>query len=611
MLLPPEVGGPEPAVVAQAAAWYAQGLPAPHRVGLRGDLVVLGLLARSRGGGALPAAEEPVRHQVLAALAAHRLGGPGLEGLKVLLSLAAGAERARHELQDGPLPPMVRPDPELAVHSARDWPSRSRADVVVVGSGAGGALVAWALAQAGAEVLVVEEGRWHRGAELRRQHPLARWRDLYRDGGATAALGVPPVVLPIGRAVGGSTVVNSGTCYRTPPRVQARWWRRDGLGLAAPGVLEGLLDEVEALLQVAPVPLEVMGRNGQLTLAGAAALGWRAGPLRRNAPGCGGCCQCALGCPRNAKFGVHLSVLPEACASGARIVAEARVRRVRHEGGRALGVEWEDPTGRRGRVDAPVVVVAAGATETPALLRRSGLGRHPGVGRHLALHPALGVAGRFPEPVVGWRGVLQSAGVEELHEREGILLEATATPPGMGSLALPGYGAELVAEMAGADHLATLGAMVADLPSGRVLGARRAIPVYRLALRDAVRLRRALVAAGEVLFAAGAEEVLTGLPRTPRVRSPEALRQAAAEVRDAELHLAAFHPTGSVRAGSDPDRHPCDPEGRLRGTKGVVIADASVLPSCPEVNPQLSIMALALGIGRALGSALAVGGAAP
>jgi choline dehydrogenase-like flavoprotein len=527
--------------------------------------------------------------------------GPALDGVKAAILLVAGADAAAHDLlaRSAATPP-ARPDAELDVTPSGEWPGITTADCVVVGSGAGGAVAARTLARAGMRVVVLEEGRRHTVEEFRSRHPLERFRELYRDGGVTAALGVPPVMLPIGRGVGGTTLVNSGTCYRTPARVLEAWRRDAGLGLADASHFERLLDEVEAMLQTAPVPMAVMGRNGELALAGAAALGWRAGPIVRNAPGCGGCCQCAIGCPRNAKFGVHLNALPDACAHGARIVSEARVRRILHEGGRALGVEAERPDGSLFVVRAERVVVAAGATETPPLLRRSGLGRHPELGRNLAVHPAVATAGRFREPVVAWQGVLQSAAVEELHDTDGILIEATSTPPGMGSMTLPGFGPELLAELETADHLATLGAMVADLPSGRVLGRSRPVITYRLARRDAARLLRAIVASGDVLFAAGATEVLTGLPRHPRARSPRELREAADTARSHELHVAAFHPTGTCRAGADPARHPADEYGRLRGALGVWVCDASVLPTCPEVNPQVSIMALAMGIAEGI-----------
>jgi choline dehydrogenase-like flavoprotein len=405
--------------------------------------------------------------------------------------------------------------------------------------------------------------------------------------------------MPIGRAVGGTTLVNSGTCYRTPERVRDLWRTAWGLPLAER--LPDLLDEVERTLGVAPQPVDVLGNNGLLALRGAQRLGWTAAPLRRNAAGCRGCGQCAAGCPSGAKNGVHRNALPEACAAGARIVTSARVVRVLVENGRAAGVVARRRDGSTLEILAPVVVAAAGAPQTPALLRRSGLGGHPGLGRGMAVHPAAAVAGRFDEPVLAWQGVLQSVGIEQFHDA-GVLIEATSSPPGLGSFLLPGAGRALRAELDGADRLAYLGAMVADRPSGRVIGARRPLLRYDLAPEDAAKLRRSLAAMGEVLFAAGAREVLTGLRRTPIVSSPDELSALASSVPARELHLAAFHPTGSARMGADAQSCPVDVDGRLRGVDGVYVADASVLPSCPEVNPQLSIMALALGIAEGIGA---------
>ncbi|GAB1692249.1 GMC family oxidoreductase N-terminal domain-containing protein [Krasilnikovia sp. M28-CT-15] len=580
--------------VAGELTHLAAAFPRPVRLGLGAAGGGLDVAARLLAGGALARLDQPTREAVCTTLA-HRSGGRALvEALKVPLLLAAAAAASPDDGADGGpghgSGGTGAPEPELSCVAAADWPHRSRTDAVVIGSGAGGAMAARELARAGLSVVVLEEGRRFTAAEFRHRRPVDRFVDLYRDGGATVALGNPPVLLPGGRGVGGTTLVNSGTCYRTPDRVLHRWRDVHGVALADPEAFGPLLDEVERTLRVAPQPVDVLGRNGELALAGAAALGWRAAPLRRNAPGCAGSCQCAVGCPRNAKNGVHLNALPQACAAGAVVVTGARVDRVVTARGRAVGVRF----GRR-LLAAPLIVLAAGAIETPRLLFRSGLGRHPGTGRGLAVHPTVSVAGRFAEPVVAWRGVLQSVGVEELHD-DGVLIEATAGPPGLVSFVPPGIGRALRAELAGADRLATIGAMIADQPGGRV-GAR--LVRYRLARTDADRLRLAIVAIGRLLFAAGAQEVLTGLPHRPYARDLAGLREAVATADVRQLHLAAFHPTGSVALGADPQRAPVGPDGRLRGVDGVWVADASALPSCPEVNPQLSIMAVALAVGRA------------
>ncbi|WP_317447046.1 GMC family oxidoreductase [Streptomyces collinus] len=569
-------------------------MPLAARAGVRAAARGVDGYATARTGrplGALTAAE---RESVLAELAARPALLPLLDVLKVPVLLAAGTERM---LQDTPAPRRpARPDPPLDLTPAADWPARSTADAVVIGSGAGGAMAARTLARAGLDVVVLEEGRHHSTESFGDRAPLDRFTELYRDGGASVAVGNPPLLLPVGRAVGGTTVVNSGTCYRTPAHVLDRWSREFGCALADD--FDRHLDEVERTLRVATQPVDVLGDNGRIALAGAHELGWRAAPLRRNAPGCQGSCQCVVGCPTGAKQSVQLSVLPDACAAGARIVTGARADRVlvdadRPGGPRSAGVRAHGQDGTAFEILAPLVVVAAGATQSPPLLRRSGLGRHPHLGRNLSVHPATSVAGRFAEPVTAWKGVLQSVGVEE-HHAQGVLIEATATPPGMGSFILPGLGGELRRELEGADRLATLGAMIADRPSGRVLGRDRTLLRYDLDPRDAGRLLRAVRAMGELLFAAGAEEVLTGIPTTPRVRSLTELDAVLDGTSARQLHLSAYHPTGTVAAGASPERFPADSRGRLRGVHGVLIADASALPSCPQVNPQMSIMAAAL-----------------
>lgn len=598
-LLPEEYGGPSPAELVGRVDRYLTRIPAPSRLAVQAGLASLAAASYLTTGRPMARLDPSERERVLRRVAALSPDvGAAVDVIKAMVLLVNGADTYAPELLGrATAHDTARPDADLNVISSADASSVVTTDVVIVGSGAGGAMAARTLSRAGLDAVVLEEGRRWTVEEFRTAHPIDRFADLYRGAAATIALGRPSVALPVGRAVGGTTVVNSGTCFRPPVGVQQRWRDEFGLGLADPDRFAPYLDEVERTLRVAPVPLNVMGRNGNLLLDAATSLGWQAAPIPRNAPGCEGCCQCAIGCPHNAKYGVHLNALPQACAAGARIISQARVERVLHRHGRACGVRARRPDGTAVDVLADAVVIAAGATETPGLIRRSGLGGHPRLGRNLALHPATMLAGRFEDDVYAWRGVLQSAAVHEFHESDGVLIEATSTPPGMGSMVFPGYGAELLRWLDRAPQIATFGAMVADRGVGSVLSVRGETLVrYNIAQADVVKLRVALEAIGRLLFAAGAVEVLTGMPGAATVTSLPALQEALGRANPRSLHLAAFHPTGTAAAGADEQFCPVDETGRLRGVTGVWVADASILPSCPEVNPQLSIMAMALAV---------------
>lgn len=597
-ILPPEAGGPDSERVAGVARRLVDRMPATSRAGLGAALVGIEAFALLRTGRRL-ASLPPQRREELLDEISRRGGGPAIDAAKSVVLLAAGADAYAEEIATvGARHAPSRPDAELSLIPATEWPGQASCDAIVIGSGAGGAFAARALARAGLDTVIVEEGQRWDVERIRSSHPLDRFAGIYRDGGTTMALGNPPIALPLGRAVGGTTVINSGTCFAPPAPVVANWHGEHGLAHADPELLGRRVADVEATIGVAPAPMDVLGRNGELALAGAGALGWEAAPLRRNAPGCRGACQCAIGCPNNAKGGVHLNALPQACEAGARIVSGLRVSRVLHENGRATGVAASRAGGGEATLHAPLVIVAAGAVPTPPLLRRSGLGRHPRLGRNLSIHPACGITASFGEQIVPWRGVMQSVGIDRLHESEGVMIEATSTPPGMGAVSAPGYGTHLVGRLDAAAGTATLGAMIADEPSGRVLGSRSPLVLYRLARADERRLRLAVEAMARVMLAAGAERVEPG-GGAPAVRSEAELAGAMERLDVRRLRLAAFHPSGSAAAGSDQSRHPVDSEGRLRGVEGVWVADGSVLPSCPGVNPQVSIMAIAAGVGEA------------
>jgi choline dehydrogenase-like flavoprotein len=459
---------------------------------------------------------------------------------------------------------------------------RLDADVCVVGAGAGGAVVAAELAEGGARVVVLDQGPRHDPDEFTARPPemLAR---LYRDGGQTATLGAPPILLPLGSGLGGTTLVNSGTCFRTPRRVLERWARDFGLELDE-ATLRPCFERVERALSVAEVTPELAGANAAVARRGAERLGWSHGYLRRNARGCVGSGVCVFGCPTSAKQHTGITYIPRASAAGARIVTGAEVREVRVEGGRVRGVGVRLSHGRRLEVRAPTVVVACGTIHTPLLLDRSGLGDASGQrGRNLALHPATAAFARMEDVVDMARGVPQSFYIDEFAE-EGIMFEGVAGPPAYAAMALPLTGDAHADAMSDYRRLAQFGLMVSDSSRGSVRAvAGRPVIRYDLCAEDVAKFRTGLAHMRELFLAAGAREVYLPLPAgVPPQRA-----------RARDLTLMAFHPLGTARADARASHGVTDGDLALHGVEGLHVADGSVVPSALGVNPQMTIMALA------------------
>lgn len=536
-----------------------------------------------------------------------RARADALSGLRTLVELAyASHPRVASAVgYDGsPLKPLEgAPVPSrLPVCSGSDVPRSAEVDVVVVGSGAGGAVVADTLARAGLRVVVLEEGRAYDAAAEASQRPVDRLLGLYRDNGLTFAMGSPVISMPMGRAVGGTTVVNSGTCFRTPDDV-LHAWSRSGIPGLTPDDMAQFFDEVEAVLGVQPVPDDVLGANGEIVRRGAEALGWSGGPIRRNIRDCHGHGTCGFGCPIDAKQAMHVSYLPRAVEAGAQIMAGVRVREVTTEQGRAVGVVADvlDPETDRPlhelRVRARAVVLAAGAVFTPALLLRNKLAGSSGqLGRNLVIHPGAGTSALFDDELVAWKGTMQSYYVDE-HLAGGVLLEATFPPPGLGYSAgsLPGWGRdkELFRLY---PRMASLGSICSDAGNGRVrpFGKHGAMVRYELSSDDAAKVVEGIAASAELFFAAGARTVYPMLPGLPEISSAaDVARIRSGRWKRSGLHVSAYHPMGTARMGSDAFRSVVDPYGESWDVPGLWVLDASVLPSSTHVNPQITIMALA------------------
>jgi choline dehydrogenase-like flavoprotein len=516
---------------------------------------------------------------------------------------------------DPPVPADLAPVRPLALPTPDgDGPVVLDADVVIVGSGAGGGVIAADLAKAGRSVVVLEAGPFVDESTMPRREVDA-FAQLYLDRGLLATWD-GSITLLAGAAVGGGTLVNWMTSIESPEDVRAEWAADHGLEQV---VGEGWRQEVATLeAELAVAEATHIPPKDAVILRGARELGWDAAATRRDARECGDCGSCGFGCRRGTKRSGIRAHLSTAFANGARIVPNASVKRVIVEGGTAAGVEADLGDGGHLRVNAAAVVVAAGALRTPAVLERSGID-HPALGRYLRIHPVPVVAGRFDERIEMWRGTLQAARSLEFSQttpdRRGYVIESAPGHPGLLALALPWEGrAAHAALMADSAHLGPLIAVTRDGGEGRVRLTRAGTVRLDYQLDDIgiATMRHALVSMARLARAAGANDIVaTGTPGAwwhgSRGESFERYleRLRATDFRPNRASVFSAHQLGTARMGADPATHPCDAWGRVRAgargdqaVRGLYVGDGSLCPTGLGVNPMITIMAIARQVGR-------------
>ena len=468
-----------------------------------------------------------------------------------------------------------------------------RVDACVIGTGAGGAPVAKELAEGGMTVAMLEEGE-----RVTTDDFNARPRDmmarLYRDAGQIATLGNVPILLPLGKAVAGTTLINSGTCFRTPPAVLEMWGERFGLDAMGAAELDPFFRRVERIQDVVQVPEELAGRNALVVKRGADALGWSGDFIYRNVRGCVGSGICTFGCPTSAKQHVGLTYVPLAWNAGATTYAGCRARRIETSGGRVRAVEASTAGGGRLRVECDLAVIACGAIGTPLFLRRQGLGKDSGeLGRNLSIHPATGARALFEEPIEMAKGVPQSYFIDQFAD-EGIMFEGAAGPPDYAAMSFPFSGERHRELMLSYPSISQFGLMVSDLSRGHVHERGGLLQIrYDLNRQDTATFKRGIELLCELYWAAGAKVVYPPIEGIAELRDGDLSAVREWEPRPGALTLLAFHPLGTARADARPANGVVDENLALRGVEGIHVADGSVVPSSIGVNPQITIMTLA------------------
>jgi choline dehydrogenase-like flavoprotein len=476
-----------------------------------------------------------------------------------------------------------------------------RCQVVVVGSGAGGAVTAVTLAEAGFDVVLLESGFRYSGNEFP-ENVSGGVTQLYAEGGFRTTVGKPPIPVAGGETLGGSTVINSAICFRTPEKVLADWNESCG-GLLPASEFYPAQDEVEACLKVGRCPDGLLSGYDRIHKECAKNLGWSEHNIRRNTPTCAGCGRCNTGCNVSGKMSVDRAFLPRAAAAGAEILTGCRVESVHP--GRVEGYVRAKDRSVVGTfvVHAERVVLSAGAIGSPRLLLDSGLkGTSGRVGHGLRLHPVFSVMGYWEDRRCVAPGATQGHYVDEF-EDDWIVLESNPTLIGAVFNFLPVHGREGMRLMSKAANFASTGAMLRDFGEGQVKSSRGpgARIKYILSEDDQARARKgSRIAAQLWLEGGGADFVILPVFGAPICRTMEDVdRVLTDDLPGNRLMGYSSHPQASCRVGSA-----LDETGQVLGVDGVHVIDAASHPSNVGRNPQISVMTTARVLAARLASDL-------
>ena len=499
---------------------------------------------------------------------------------------------------------------------------RETVDVCVIGSGAGGAVAAKELAQAGLSVAVLEAGENHDPTRFSGHTPEMLLR-LFWDGGMRATRD-GSVLISQGRGVGGSTVHNLCYAVRTPDPILERWETEFGIQELSPSDLSASLDRVEATLAVEQIQEEQVNRLNRIIRRGCQTMGWHGVVQRHNRGPCPNCsADCLLGChasqPGTGKQSMAVNYIPQALETGARLYTDCLTEGIVVENGRVIGATARFLSGNssskcnrkicRLTVRSKVVVLAAGAINSPQLWLNSRIpDPEKQVGRNLHLHPAIFVGGIFDEAVDAHQGIPQSFYVEhflnlERNPDSGYLLMPASGPMALVAASMPSFGRKHRELMRSYRSIAALLVLLHDHSSGRVTVNRRGAPVirYRLNCTDRASLIEGLIHGAQLLFAAGAKEII--LPYTRRIvirreSDLEVVRQRG--IVENDILITSSHPQGTLRMGADPCGAVVDSYGEAHAVKGLFVVDASLFPTSIGVPPMLTIAAMADRIVRRL-----------
>jgi len=476
------------------------------------------------------------------------------------------------------------------------------ADVCIIGSGAGGAVMAKELAEGGLRVIVLEKGPRFTKFDFTQKESEA-FPKLYEDSGMRATKDQSVIILHAS-GVGGTTLVNHNICFRAPDFV-LRDWEKSGVTDISPQRMTPFYEKVEKEISVTQIGKNEVNRNERIFERGAEKLGLSPKRFYHNRKDCIGCGYCYCGCSYDRKQNMALTYLPKAEQSGCAVLANTEVQEIQYQNAKVAAVvanqkkQGDAAVPEQVRVRARLFILAGGSISTPVLLLKNGFGKlNVNIGQHLALHPILANIGVMPEPVHFYEGIVQCEYVDQLsvEDSAGFLLEGIGAHPILTSLNLPAFGNRLTEAMREYDHFTAHYVMVKDRPQGSVRVSKKGVVSihYNFHERDKQSLREGMKLSAKLFFAAGAKKVHVNHVDAPILRNEKDVEMIDKFPMEANrMLLYSAHQLSSCRMGPDPRTSVTDSYGKVHEMNNLYISDASLFPTALGHNPQLTIMALA------------------